>query len=69
MFAALALKFKKFAHFAEATKLEIKHIKFLSRKEVLQISAIVVVATGIFSVIFGLFDLVIRFALKTILMF
>jgi preprotein translocase SecE subunit len=40
-------------------KREFKHIRFLSRREVYQISLIVIVCVVIFGVVFSLFDLLV----------
>jgi preprotein translocase SecE subunit len=65
----MILKIKGLLKFFRETKLELKHIKFLTRKEVTQISVIVVIATVIVSIIFALFDVLIRFGLKILWLF
>jgi preprotein translocase SecE subunit len=48
-------------------KKEFKHIRFLSKKEVYQISLTVLIAVVLFSIVFSLFDLIINFFIRLVI--
>jgi preprotein translocase SecE subunit len=50
-------------------KKEFKHIRFLSRKEVYQISLTVIICVVIFGVIFSIFDLIVSSLIRFIVGF
>jgi preprotein translocase SecE subunit len=57
----------KLIDYFAGVKKEFKHIKFISRKEVYQISMLVIVAVFIFAFCFSMLDLIIRNLIRVII--
>ncbi len=61
--------FSELLNYFGGVKKEFKHIRFLSKKEVYQISLMVIVCVIIFSIVFSFFDLIVSSLIRFVVGF